>query len=155
MFSSVRVRSPWDCIAKFVEFGLPKASHHLNWHCFFEALWGPTKRNYFLFVSRALALETIPIICYKSVTLCCLAWLLLWCHFFANWTRHDFASFFKVVSWCRFLWRLSHEMTLFADISFCVSDLSAWKKHSNLDNLRTGHCETRLCFCFQIAAPSC
>jgi len=37
-----------------------------------EALWGPTKRNYFLFVSRALALETIPTIRYKSVTLCCL-----------------------------------------------------------------------------------
>jgi len=30
--------------------------------------------NYFLFISRALALETIPTICYKSVTLCCLAW---------------------------------------------------------------------------------
>jgi len=28
---------------------------------------------YFLFISRALALETIPIIYYKSVTLCCLA----------------------------------------------------------------------------------
>jgi len=36
-----------------------------------EALWGPTKRNRFLFISRALALETIPTICYESVTLCC------------------------------------------------------------------------------------
>jgi len=30
------------------------------------------KRNYFLFVFRALASETIPTICCKSVTLCCL-----------------------------------------------------------------------------------
>jgi len=39
-----------------------------------EALWGPTKGNHFPFISKALALETIPIIYYKSVTLCCLVW---------------------------------------------------------------------------------
>jgi len=38
-----------------------------------EALWGPSKRNHFLFISRALASETIPMICYKSGTLCCSA----------------------------------------------------------------------------------
>jgi len=32
----------------------------------------PPKKNNFLFISRALALETIPIIYYKSVTHCCL-----------------------------------------------------------------------------------
>ena len=31
------------------------------------------KSFYFLFISRASALETIPTICYKSVTLCCFA----------------------------------------------------------------------------------
>ena len=39
-----------------------------------EALWGPTKRNCFLFVSRALASETILTSCHESVTLCCSAW---------------------------------------------------------------------------------
>jgi len=29
------------------------------------------KENYSLFVFKALALETIPLVCYKSVTLCC------------------------------------------------------------------------------------
>jgi len=41
-----------------------------------EALWGPTKRNCFLLVPRALTFETIPTICYKLVALCCLAQLL-------------------------------------------------------------------------------
>ena len=37
---------------------------------------GPTKRNCFLCVSKALSLEIIPIIYYKPVTLCCLVWIL-------------------------------------------------------------------------------
>jgi len=44
-----------------------------------HALWGPAKRNYFLFVSRALTSETIETIYYKSVTLCCSAWASLFC----------------------------------------------------------------------------
>jgi len=47
-----------------------------------EAVWRPTKRHHFPFVSRQLALETIPTIYHKSVTLCCLAWLRVNCRQF-------------------------------------------------------------------------
>ena len=40
-----------------------------------EALWGPTQSEHFLFVPFAMALETIPTNCYKSVTLRCLVWI--------------------------------------------------------------------------------
>jgi len=70
-----------------------------------EALWGPTNRNCFLFVSRALALETIPTICYELVTLCCLAWVKQWqksqpimqsCHRF----KCQCVQCCKMSSWC-------------------------------------------------------
>jgi len=49
-----------------------------------EALWGPTKWNYFLFISKTLTPETIPIIYYKSVTLCCLVWFFAYGLFWIN-----------------------------------------------------------------------
>jgi len=57
-----------------------------------EALWGPTKRNCFLLVSRALALETIPTICCESVILCCQAGI--------EWER--------VRCWALFVLKLEH-----------------------------------------------